>query len=77
VLAFKEFSWAGYLPQAFEISAQDGSATPPRLKLSSSQTRRNPMTTTFFTAVSKALTDSNKRISIDLSGSTGAASKSL
>ncbi|HHH9441212.1 TPA: PRTRC system ParB family protein [Pseudomonas aeruginosa] len=30
VLAFKEFSWAGYLPEAFEISAQDGSATPAR-----------------------------------------------
>ncbi|HHH9441213.1 TPA: PRTRC system protein E [Pseudomonas aeruginosa] len=29
------------------------------------------MTTTFFTAVSKALTDSNKRISIDLSGLDG------
>jgi PRTRC genetic system ParB family protein len=27
VLAFTDFSWAGYLPEAFEISAQDGSGT--------------------------------------------------
>lgn len=27
VLEFKEFSWAGYLPEAFEVSVQDGSGT--------------------------------------------------